>query len=137
MPEAWRCVVVVITTAQLHSTKPELRFCAVLNPTRDVSEIRNGEDYLTIVPVKVAYKRRVLKHFAEEKVCSVQLASIGTFRNIKTLLFQICMWIISIIQRIFLNFHVWFLMKSSVYSKMYQYSQIVYYIYGNLVKLKF
>ena len=71
MPEAWRRVVVVITTAQLHSTKPELRFCAVLNPTRDVSEIRNGEDYLTIVPVKVAYKRRVLEHFSEEKVCSV------------------------------------------------------------------
>ena len=36
--------VVVITTAQLHSTKPEPRFCADLNPARDVSEIRNGED---------------------------------------------------------------------------------------------
>ena len=31
----------VITTAQLHSTKPELRFCASSNP---VSEIRDGED---------------------------------------------------------------------------------------------
>ena len=36
--------VVVITTAQLHSTKPELRFCAVSNPARGVSEIRNGEN---------------------------------------------------------------------------------------------
>ena len=36
--------VVVITTAQLHSTKPELRFCAVSNPARGVSEIRDGED---------------------------------------------------------------------------------------------
>ena len=30
----WRRGVVVITTAQLHSTKPELRFCAGSNPTR-------------------------------------------------------------------------------------------------------
>ena len=32
------------TTAQLHSTNPELRFCASLKPARGVSEIRNGED---------------------------------------------------------------------------------------------
>ena len=31
-------------TAQLHSTKPELRFCAASNPARGVSEIRDGED---------------------------------------------------------------------------------------------
>ena len=36
--------VVVIATAQLHSTKPELRFCAGSNPACDVSEIRDGED---------------------------------------------------------------------------------------------
>ena len=36
--------VVVITTAQLHSTKPELRFCAGSNPARGVPENRNGED---------------------------------------------------------------------------------------------
>ena len=36
--------VLVITTAQLHSTKPELRFCASSNPARGVSEIRDGED---------------------------------------------------------------------------------------------
>ena len=36
--------VVVITTAQLHSTKPELRFCTGSNPARGVSEIRDGED---------------------------------------------------------------------------------------------
>ena len=35
---------VVITTAQLHSTKSELRFCAGLNPARGVSEILDGED---------------------------------------------------------------------------------------------
>ena len=41
---SWRREVVVITTAQLHSTKPELRFCASSNPVRGVSEIRDGED---------------------------------------------------------------------------------------------
>ena len=34
----------VITTAQLHSTKAELRLYAGSNPTRGVSEIRDGED---------------------------------------------------------------------------------------------
>ena len=37
----WR---VVVTTAQLHSIKPELRFCAGSNPACGVSEIRNAED---------------------------------------------------------------------------------------------
>ena len=36
--------VVVITTAQLHPTKPKLRFCAGSNPVRGMSEIRDGED---------------------------------------------------------------------------------------------
>ena len=40
----WRHGVVVITTAQLHSTNPELKFCADSNPARGVSEIRDGED---------------------------------------------------------------------------------------------
>ena len=35
---------VVITTAQLHSTKAESSFCAGLNPAGRVSEIRNGEN---------------------------------------------------------------------------------------------
>ena len=34
----------VITTAHLHSTNSELRFCASPNPACDVSEIRDGED---------------------------------------------------------------------------------------------
>ena len=37
-------LVVVITTAQLHSSKPELRFCAGSNPARGVSDICDGED---------------------------------------------------------------------------------------------
>ena len=35
---------VVITTAQPHSTKPELRFCAGSNPACGVLEIHDGED---------------------------------------------------------------------------------------------
>ena len=42
--ELWRCGIVVITTAQLLSTKSELRFCASSNPASGVSEIRDGED---------------------------------------------------------------------------------------------
>ena len=34
----------IITTAQLHSNKPELRFCAGSNPARGVSEFHDGED---------------------------------------------------------------------------------------------
>ena len=37
------CGAVVITSAQVHSTKPEL-FLAGSNPGSDVSEIRDGED---------------------------------------------------------------------------------------------
>ena len=40
----WHRNVVVITTAQFHATKPELRFCAGSNPARGVLEIRDGED---------------------------------------------------------------------------------------------
>ena len=40
----WRRGIVVITTAQLHSTKLELRFCAGSKHARGVSEIRDGED---------------------------------------------------------------------------------------------
>ena len=44
LPYTTQSCVVVITTAQLHSTNPELRFCAGSNPARGVSEIRDGED---------------------------------------------------------------------------------------------
>ena len=40
----WHCGVVIITTVQLHSTKPELRFCTGSNPTHDKLEICNAED---------------------------------------------------------------------------------------------
>ena len=40
----WSRGVVVITTAQLYSTKPELRSCAGSNPARSMSEMRDGEN---------------------------------------------------------------------------------------------
>ena len=44
--QEWRRSVVVITTAQLHSTKPERKFCAGSNPTRGGLKIHDGEDHL-------------------------------------------------------------------------------------------
>ena len=38
------CGVVVITIARLHSTKPELKFCACSYPAHSMSEIRDGGD---------------------------------------------------------------------------------------------
>ena len=43
----------VITTAQLHSTKPGLSYCAGLNPALAVSEIRNGEDLRQWSPLEI------------------------------------------------------------------------------------
>ena len=43
-PTLWHHGVVVITTAQLHSTKPELRLCTGSNPACGMSEICDGED---------------------------------------------------------------------------------------------
>ena len=40
----WRRDIVVITTAQLHSAKSDVRFCAGSNPVLGVSEICNGEN---------------------------------------------------------------------------------------------
>ena len=40
----WRCDVAVITNAQLHSTKPKLKFCVGSKPAHGVLEIRDGED---------------------------------------------------------------------------------------------
>ena len=42
--KTWRSDVVVITTAQLQPTKPELRFSTGSNPVHRVSDIRDGED---------------------------------------------------------------------------------------------
>ena len=46
--------VVFITTAQLHSTKPEVRFCTDTNPASDVSEIRDGDDIWQSPQLKIS-----------------------------------------------------------------------------------
>ena len=48
---------VVVITTQLHSTKPELRFCAGLNHACAVSEIRNGEDLWKWSLLEIMLKR--------------------------------------------------------------------------------
>ena len=59
-----RCrVVMVMTTAQLHSTKPELRLCASSNPAPVVSEIREGEDLWQWLRMEIrlnAFRRSII-----------------------------------------------------------------------------
>ena len=47
----------VITTAQLHSTKPELRFRTGSNPARGLLEIPDVANVLTMVPTGNEAKR--------------------------------------------------------------------------------
>ena len=42
--KTWCHGAVVISTAQLHSSKPEVKFCAGSNPASSKSKIRDGED---------------------------------------------------------------------------------------------
>ena len=39
------CSILVITTTQLHSSKPSLRFCTGLNPALSVQEVCNDENH--------------------------------------------------------------------------------------------
>ena len=43
-PFQWCGGVVIITTTQLHLSKPVLMFCGGSNPARSMSEIHDGED---------------------------------------------------------------------------------------------
>ena len=43
--KAFYIFTLLITTAQLHLTKPELRFCAGSNPACGMAEIHDGEDF--------------------------------------------------------------------------------------------
>ena len=49
-------------TAQLHSTKPELRFCASSNPVLGVSEIRDDEDLWQWSPLKIRLNTTKANH---------------------------------------------------------------------------
>ena len=52
----------VITTAQLHSSKPELRFCAGSNPARGVSEIRDVEDLWQLSQLEISLGLSSVNH---------------------------------------------------------------------------
>ena len=88
------CGAVVITAAQLHSSKSELRLCASLNPARGVSETHDGEDLwqwsrleirlnvfrrstilqkqfiivIFIIIIIIIIKTQILKKFPSEKI---------------------------------------------------------------------
>ena len=70
-------------TAQLHSTKPELRFCAGSNPARGMSEIHDGEDLWQWSRLEIrlnAFRRSTIpqKQFIIIMINWCQLALFGT-----------------------------------------------------------
>ena len=78
--------IVVITTAQLHWTKPELRFCAGSNPARGVSKICNGEDLTPLPQIwllfqcykknHMYYKKAIVKIEKIEKIVVITTAQL-------------------------------------------------------------
>ena len=52
----WPCSVVIITTAKLHLTKPELRFCAGSYLTCSITEICNGENLSQFSQLEIRLK---------------------------------------------------------------------------------
>ena len=73
----------VITTAQLYSTKPKLRFCAGSNPAHGVSEIRDDQDLWQWSRLKIRlnaffgqpyHKNNSSIHHSSKENFSVQLA---------------------------------------------------------------
>ena len=91
----WGRGAVVITTAQLHSTKPELRLCGGLNSPRSVSEICDGEilsEILTMVPAGNKAKRpSSVNHTTKQFIIIINRVpfrplTIKSVRNIDSLL---------------------------------------------------
>ena len=67
------CGVVVITTAQLHSSKPKLRFCAGLNPAYGMSEIRDGEDLWQWSRLEIKIRLSSVNHTTKQFIISVEI----------------------------------------------------------------
>ena len=91
----WGRGAVVITTAQLHSTKHELRLCGGLNSPRSVSEICDGEilsEILTMVPTGNKAKRpSSVNHTTKQFIIIINRVlfrplTIKSVRNIESLL---------------------------------------------------
>ena len=91
----WGRGAVVITTAQLHSTKHELRLCGGLNSPRSVSEICDNEilsEILTMVPAGNKAKRpSSVNHTTKQFIIIINRVlfrplTIKSVRNIESLL---------------------------------------------------
>ena len=88
----WRHGVVVITTAPLHSTKPELRLCVGSIPACGASEIRDGEDIWQWTRLKIrlnAFRRSTIpqKQFIIINIVIIDIIIIHAHfsRNLKAL----------------------------------------------------
>ena len=71
--------VVIITTAQLHSSKPEFRLCAGSNPNRGVLDIRDGEDQ-TMLPAGSKPKRLSSVNHTAKQFIAITLPAISLLR---------------------------------------------------------
>ena len=83
----WHRGVVVITTAQIHSTKPELRLCADSNRARGVSEIHDGEGLWQWSRLEIR-----LKAFRRSTIPQKQFIIIIHNHTLQTLLRQKKIW---------------------------------------------
>ena len=70
----WRRGGVVITTAQFHSTKPDLRFCPGSNSACGMSEICKWWESLTMVPTGNKPKRLSLVNHTTNTIHHIQLS---------------------------------------------------------------
>ena len=78
----YRHGVVVITIAQLHSAKPELRFCTGSNPACGLLEIRNGDDLWQWSRLEIR-----LNAFCQSTIPQKQIKSINQFLSFYHMLF--------------------------------------------------
>ena len=117
----WRRGVVVITTAQVPSTKPELGFCAGSNPVLGVLEIRDGENLWQWFRLGIklnAFRRSTIpqKQFNSIHVnlSKLNIWSALTLRVIKTISKRYRVW--NVIQRkdfeLFLQSVIWAVIKN-------------------------
>ena len=84
----WRCGVVVIITAKLHSTKPGIRLSRGSNPVLSMSEIRDGENLImTLAENKAKYfssvnhQWRILKFFGHTVFSMLRIGQISDTQN--------------------------------------------------------
>ena len=67
------CGVVVITTAQLHSSKPKLRFCADSNAAYGMLEIHDGEDLWQWSQLEIKLRLSSVAHITKQFIISVDI----------------------------------------------------------------